>query len=261
MTASPNVLLRLANKAENVALVRETLSGVADAAALDRTQLDDVRTAVSEACNNVVLHAYDGSTGPLEVDIVLLTQGLAVLVRDHGGGIRPRPMEEGRIPGIGLAVINALSDRVEFSGVNGSGTEVAMTFGTGDARIAAGVQVTQPEAEGDVVVSVTPASLAPSIFSRLAGALSARARFSIDRLSDAQLVTDAIAGASDPVTLALESGERRLDLRLGPLAAGHGERLLGHPSIRPLIEKLTDEARTEPAKAGEIVHLALRDSR
>ena len=47
------------------------LAGVAEAIDLDAEQLDDIRTAVTEACNNAVLHAYEGSEGPLEVDIRL----------------------------------------------------------------------------------------------------------------------------------------------------------------------------------------------
>ena len=64
----PNVRLQLSNRPENVSLVRAVLAGVAEAVDLDPEQLDEIRTAVTEACNNAVLHAYAGGEGPLEVD-------------------------------------------------------------------------------------------------------------------------------------------------------------------------------------------------
>ena len=57
------------NKPENVLLVREMLTGVAETVDLDGSDLNDIRTAVTEACNNVVLHAYQGDEGPLEVEV------------------------------------------------------------------------------------------------------------------------------------------------------------------------------------------------
>ena len=65
----PNVRLTLSNKPENVLLVREMLTGVAEMVDLDGSDLNDIRTAVTEACNNVVLHAYEGDEGPLEVEV------------------------------------------------------------------------------------------------------------------------------------------------------------------------------------------------
>src|ERR1700689_5272763 len=81
----PNVQLAIASRAENVALVREVLAGLADAVDFGQT-LDDVKAAVSEACNNVVVHAYHGEDGPLEVDITLRPGELEVVVRDRGVG-------------------------------------------------------------------------------------------------------------------------------------------------------------------------------
>ena len=52
--------LELASVPESVTLVRSVIRTVARAAGLDRELVDDLRTAVSEACNNVVLHAYRG---------------------------------------------------------------------------------------------------------------------------------------------------------------------------------------------------------
>ena len=58
------------------------LGGVAELLQLDPELLDDLKTAVSEACNNVVLHAYPGGSGPLTVQLTLGARGIEVIVRD-----------------------------------------------------------------------------------------------------------------------------------------------------------------------------------
>jgi len=261
----PNVHLSLHNEPANVSLVRETLSGVAEAVNMGREQLDDIKTAVSEACNNVVLHAYDGGPGPLTVEIFISGDSFDVVVCDVGVGMRPPTVNEDRAQGVGLAVIAALSDRVEFSGENGTSLRMSFPAAGGSAELAAPAATAGAGPvsllPGEVVVSVSPEDFAPAILSRLAGAVSARARFSIDRLSDAQLVTDALAGASDPVTLGLSASERRLDLRLGPLEPGCGERVLRESSVDGLLTKLVDEVTTEPSGTHEMLHLALNDKR
>ena len=83
----PNVCLTVSNQPENVLLVRETLSGLADTVGVDGVELNDIRTAVTEACNNVVLHAYDAAGGPLHVELYLAPEAVEVVVRDHGKGI------------------------------------------------------------------------------------------------------------------------------------------------------------------------------
>ena len=116
-------------------LTREVLAGVAEALDLDAVTLNDIRTAVTEACNNVVLHAYEGGEGPLEIELYEAAGEIEVVVRDHGAGIRPQiaPAEEGAA-GLGLPVIQALAERVTFKSSSGpledpdTGTEVRMTF-------------------------------------------------------------------------------------------------------------------------------------
>jgi serine/threonine-protein kinase RsbW len=103
------------------------LEGVAELLALDSGLRDDLKTAVSEACNNVVLHAYGGECGPLVVDLEAEAQGVEVIVRDRGGGIRSVAATQARV-GVGLAVISALADRAEFRTGPEGGTEVRMSF-------------------------------------------------------------------------------------------------------------------------------------
>ena len=95
---------------------------VARAANLDRILADDLRTAVSEACNNVVLHAYPTSPGPLIFSLAIRADTVEAVVRDRGAGIRPGCMGN-RGLGMGVSVISALADRAEFESNPGTGTE------------------------------------------------------------------------------------------------------------------------------------------
>src|SRR5439155_25509998 len=53
MSRGPEIVLRLPAEAQNVALVRQALSGIGESLAVDRSLLADMKTAVTEACNNV----------------------------------------------------------------------------------------------------------------------------------------------------------------------------------------------------------------
>jgi serine/threonine-protein kinase RsbW len=130
MSASPDVRLTMPARAEGVAVVRQALAGMADALAVDAAVLADMKMAVSEACTNVVVHAYDGSDGMLEVDMSADDVGLTIRVRDHGRGIQPQVTHAREVPalGLGLPLIAALSDTFEVQGAEGEGTEVLMTF-------------------------------------------------------------------------------------------------------------------------------------
>src|ERR1700735_5750049 len=88
---SPAVRLELDSRPETLTLVRGVLAGVAELIGLDPELLDDLKTAVSEACNNVVMHAYEGETGPLGVRMYIDPEAIQVVVLDHGSGRPPRP--------------------------------------------------------------------------------------------------------------------------------------------------------------------------
>jgi anti-sigma regulatory factor (Ser/Thr protein kinase) len=107
-------------------------------AVVERAQL-----AVTEACANVVVHAYRSRTEPgeLDVDVLLQDSSVCVRVRDHGEGVRPRIDSPGL--GLGLPLISALATSVDIRACGRDGTEVAMLFdretveGTASARRAA----------------------------------------------------------------------------------------------------------------------------
>jgi anti-sigma regulatory factor (Ser/Thr protein kinase) len=123
----PDMELALAARAENIAIVRHALGGFGEAFNLPESTLSDIRLAVTEACANVVVHAYpDGHDGPMEVVASMDDEALTVLVRDWGRGIRPRPDSPGL--GLGLSLIAALAETVQLGHDSKEHTEVRMTF-------------------------------------------------------------------------------------------------------------------------------------
>jgi serine/threonine-protein kinase RsbW len=272
-----NIRLELASRAEEVWLARELLSGVADSLAAGIEQIDDIRTAVTEACNNVVQHAYDGTPGPIELDLALQDEALEVTVRDHGGGMHPwiRTPKSDTL-GIGLMVIKALSESVEFRDSPDGGTEVQMRFSTpGLAALDPGEEIPsapQPFDASSVAISVAigPPPLAQTVLPRLLSAMAARAHFSTDRIADLQIVGDAIVAHCEPVIeakhlcLRITASSRLVELSISPLLPGGAAQLLQGASMQgvgPVIERLSDEQETLRDGGTETLIVRMRDHR
>jgi len=128
----PDVQLTLPARAENVAVVRHALGGLGEALALDPQTLSDVKLAVTEACTNVVVHAYAEGDGPMEVAASLEGGVLRVTVRDEGIGIVPRADSPGL--GLGLPLIATLTESLELGKTDDDRTEVTMLFRLDDER-------------------------------------------------------------------------------------------------------------------------------
>jgi serine/threonine-protein kinase RsbW len=202
--------------------------GFGEATGLDDHTVNALRTALSEASNNVVLHAYDGHPGPLTVSLATLPGGLDAVVQDRGTGIRRIPAFPERT-GLGLAVMSSLADRAAFADRAGGGTDVRLSF-HGQGAGAPEHQAQPPDADGppagldgDVVGSVAPAEMLPHILGRLALRVGAQFHFRVSRLEELGTVTGVLAAhvARCPpdgvVSFAVEAASRRLKLSVGPL--------------------------------------------
>jgi anti-sigma regulatory factor (Ser/Thr protein kinase) len=122
-----DVRLTLPARPENVAVIRHVLGAFADAMCLPPAMIEDVRLAVTEACTNVVRHAYaPGEAGAVEVLIRPAGEALHVEVVDRGRGIAASRDTAG--PGLGLPLIAAVADEVEIEQTVGAGSRVAMSF-------------------------------------------------------------------------------------------------------------------------------------
>jgi serine/threonine-protein kinase RsbW len=124
---TPDMELALPARAENIALIRHAFGALGEALAVDEELLSDVRLAVTEACSNVVVHAYaEEDPGPLEVLATVDDGALTVVVRDEGPGIAPHPDSPGL--GLGLPLIASLAESVQLGRDEQERTEVCMTF-------------------------------------------------------------------------------------------------------------------------------------
>jgi serine/threonine-protein kinase RsbW len=124
-----DVRLTLPARPENIGVIRHVLGAFAEALALPPDLVEDMRLAVTEACTNVVRHAYDGEIGP--IDVVIRPDGdrLDVIVSDRGRGMGPSPDVDG--PGLGLPLIAALADSIEVQDAPVRGNRLRMSFACG----------------------------------------------------------------------------------------------------------------------------------
>jgi serine/threonine-protein kinase RsbW len=253
--------MRLPARAENVAVVRHALAGLAEQIGMDETGVADLKTVVTEACMNVVVHAYPGESGPLTVEAEPDSEGLTVTVSDSGSGISPQAESERASLKLGLSLIAALSSSFSISGGLDRGTEVMMRLplqerGDSDGAVQ---KVPAPEVAG-TEIAIGRTELLEPVLARMVGALAARRDLPVDRVSDAVLITDAIAGAAPGrfadgcVRLGLGESDGGLELRLGPMdkgAAGEIRRELDVPEVGGSLEALADEFIVKESEDGD----------
>jgi hypothetical protein len=233
---------------------------------MDPAEIADLKTVVTEACTNVVVHAYEPEVeGALEVAAWPSGDCLVVLVRDFGRGVRPLADFERRSLRLGLPLIAALTRSFEVSGEAGHGTAVTMRVpfsGNG------AVPPAPLEPVGGTRIDIGAGEVLAPVLSRVISMFAARADFSVDRLSDAVLLSDAIS-ASRPETfpggtarIAVTEEAGAFEVRVGPLAEDGGRRLLEGMKIPELggsLETLAEEVRVDADDDGEFLVIRIAD--
>ena len=131
------VRLTIPAKPEYITLGRLALAGLARLRPEQFTAevLGDVKLALTEACTNSVRHAYDANGGSVAITYELYADRLVVEVVDEGGGFeRGRPVlhepavhqpdgaDELAVGGLGLAIIDAISDELAVDRRSGGGS-------------------------------------------------------------------------------------------------------------------------------------------
>lgn len=120
--------------------VNESFSRVAVCAfvaCLDPTveEITDIKTAVSEAVTNCIVHGYKESLGKIYITVSICENGLVrIKIRDKGCGIED--IKQAMTPlfttagseraGLGFAVMESFTDKVHVSSKPGKGTTVTL---------------------------------------------------------------------------------------------------------------------------------------
>lgn len=246
----PQLDLRLPAETASLPVVRQAVRSLGEAVRADREALEDAELAVSEACANVIEHAYAGNPGTLEVTLQPHAAEMTITVSDRGLGmpVDPSPPARG---GLGLAMIDSIARKLEIRPGAERGTDVCMSFDMGPLPLA--------------VNGSAPAAAAPleRIARRIVAVLGAQADMPSDRFLESLLAVELATRHApgylhgDRVQLSLSRLPGGFELRLGPLVADGASALVSEsqlPVIGSVIERLSDEVEIELAEgaAGEI---------
>ena len=129
------VTLEFLSRSSNEGFARVAAAGFA--AQLDPTldELGDIKTAVSEAVTNAIVHGYPDQLGRIAVKLKLLPNNtLEITVRDWGRGIAD--IQQARQPlfttggeersGMGFTIMESFMDKLTVKSIPGRGTTVTM---------------------------------------------------------------------------------------------------------------------------------------
>ena len=136
MKALNTVKITFPSRSVNEGFARSALSAFAAQADPTLDELADVKTAVSEAVTNCIVHAYANTIGPITLTAALYEDGtLRVAVADKGCGIPDvsKAMEPlfttggAERAGLGFAVMESFMDSVKVRSAPGKGTRVTLS--------------------------------------------------------------------------------------------------------------------------------------
>jgi stage II sporulation protein AB (anti-sigma F factor) len=98
--------------------------------------INDIRTSISEAVTNGIVHGYDENKGDIMIDAEIKDGVLRVTVMDNGKGIADIPTALGDFystkaedeqAGLGFTIMKSFMDSLSVESVFGAGTSVTMT--------------------------------------------------------------------------------------------------------------------------------------
>ncbi|HJB67989.1 MAG TPA: anti-sigma F factor [Candidatus Fournierella excrementigallinarum] len=137
MKAKNLIKLSFYSRSVNEGFARGALAAFLAQADPTVPELADVKTAVSEAVTNCIVHAYPGGVGLVHMSVALYEGGkIKITITDKGVGIADvekamQPMFTTGNPeeraGLGFAVMQSFMDKVKVASKPGQGTRVVMT--------------------------------------------------------------------------------------------------------------------------------------
>ncbi|MGI5852869.1 MAG: anti-sigma F factor [Bacillota bacterium] len=119
---------------ENVGFSRALVSAFASQLNFTLPELDEIRTATSEAVSNAIIHGYENKMGVVTLEAEIKKGVLTIRIIDHGKGIADidaaKAVQYSTIPGrygLGFTFMEAFMDSLDVESELGKGTSVIMT--------------------------------------------------------------------------------------------------------------------------------------
>ncbi|MFB9325293.1 anti-sigma F factor [Paenibacillus aurantiacus] len=137
MSASNEMRLAFSARSENEAFARITVAAFVSQLDPTMEELNDLKTVVSEAVTNAIIHGYDSDpSGMVTIEATIVGDTVSLVIKDSGSGIED--LEMARQPlftskpelersGMGFTIMENFMDGFEVISEPGKGTSIAMT--------------------------------------------------------------------------------------------------------------------------------------
>jgi hypothetical protein len=190
---------------------------------------------------------------PTAANAAIARQALAGLT-DHLG------IDAAGAADLRASITAAWADAIRARAADDEPVEVAMRIHRGHVVLRVVRAAPGPWSPTGIVLALAPGRHVVPVLGRVVSLVSARVGFSIDRLSDAQIVSDTIAGRAGAhapggiVRVRIEEHGHGFELIVGPLAPGGGDRMLADmalPGLGSLLPRLVDRLEVERHDTGE----------
>lgn len=128
--------LEFVSKPSNEAFARITVAAFASQLNPTIEELADIKTAISEAVTNCIIHGYDNKEGTIQIMAKLNQNELIVQISDNGKGIENIDMAKEPLyttkpnlerSGMGFTIMESFMDNMQVESIVGIGTKVTMT--------------------------------------------------------------------------------------------------------------------------------------
>lgn len=127
--------LEFSSKSTNESFARITVAAFASQLDPSLEEIADIKTAVSEAVTNCIIHGYEDEEGTIKIECKLFANSIEIEISDNGKGIED--IEKAKEPlytsksdlersGMGFTIMESFMDEVKVESVLGLGTKVTM---------------------------------------------------------------------------------------------------------------------------------------
>ena len=127
--------LEFLSKSSNEAFARITVASFASQLDPSIEEISDIKTSVSEAVTNSIIHGYEDKTGIIKIECTLFSNSIEIQISDNGKGIEN--IEQAKEPlyttkpelersGMGFTIMENFMDELKIESVVGVGTKVTL---------------------------------------------------------------------------------------------------------------------------------------